>query len=197
MLATTGDITIMFPGSTVDTPRATMLIEIATAVIQAVTEQRIVQVVNDIVTIDLDDYDDQHFLYLPEWPVTAVGTVTIGATAVTDHVTQLSRGRIWRAGGWRSTMIRYADQPSTATVQNTHGYAAGNQRLQLARGAVLAMVRDVVDNPTGTVTSEKIDDYAVTYARMSGFLEGSKFLLEALRRQYSRPPAGSVRLVAR
>jgi hypothetical protein len=86
----------------VDTATATLLIECATAVIQAVTGQRIVQVVNDTQVLDLDEYDGGNYLILPERPVTAVGTVLIGSTAVTDFSTQLSRG----ASGARTAGVR-------------------------------------------------------------------------------------------
>jgi hypothetical protein len=191
-LASAADLSAVL-GYTVDDARAAVLLECATAVVQAVTGQRIVQVVDDTATLDLDDYDGGLHLVLPERPVTGVGAVLIGSTAVTDFTSQLGRGRLWRAGGWRSTLVAYADQPSTVSVTYTHGYPDGHQRLQLARSAVLSLVKGVYGNPTGA-TQVAIDDYRAAFEAMSTQLETSTFLAAALRKQYGRPP-GSVALV--
>lgn len=174
--------------------KATMLIECATAVVQAITGQRIVEVENDEITLDLDGWDAGPYLVLPERPVTEVSAVAIGEAAVTDYSAQLRRGRLWRADGWRSTLVSYPNQPTTATITYTHGYPAGHQRLQLARSAVLTLISSVYGNPTG-VTREQIDDYAVAYEAMSARMDASPFLARALRKQYSRPPIGTARLV--
>lgn len=192
-LASPQDVTWLL-GDGVDINQAILLIECATGAIQAVTGQRIVQVVDDVQVLDLDGYDCGQYVVLPERPVTAVGAVLIGTTSIVDFVAQLSRSRLWRAYGWRSTLIRYMDQPSTVTVTYTHGYPVGDQKLQLARGTVLSMIRGVADNPTGAV-SEKIDDYAVTYAAMKSFLDASPELVALLRKAYGKP-VGSVRLIA-
>lgn len=178
-----------------DASTANLLIECATAVVQAVAGQRILQVVNDTVTLDLDEYDGGLHLSLPERPVTAVGAVLIGATTVTDFTSQLRSGRLWRAGGWRSTLVAYAGQPSTVTVTYTHGYPPGHQRLQLARSAVLSLARGAYARPDGA-TQVRIDDFSAMYEAMSAQMEASEALQRQLRRQYGRP-AGSVPLVAR
>ena len=79
------------------------------------------------------------------------------------------------------------------TVTYTHGYPAGDQRLQLARSAVLSLAAGSYSNPTGAVR-EQVDDYSVQYEAMAARLEASPFLVERLRAQYGRP-ARSVRLV--
>jgi hypothetical protein len=191
-LATPSDLASLLQQD-LDASTAILVIECATAVVQAICGQRIVQVVNDTVTLDLDGYDGGVYLRLPERPVTAVGAVLIGATAVTDFSTQLRRAQLWRANGWRSTLVAYFDQPSTVTVTYTHGYAAGHQRLQLARSAVLGLARGAYSNPSGAVR-EAIDDYQVAYEAMAAQVEASPFLVAALKKQYSRPP-GSVPLI--
>jgi hypothetical protein len=177
----------------VDTASATLALEAATAVVQAVTGQRIVQVADDTVVLDLDDFDDSTYLSLPERPVTAVGAVLVGATTVTDVTAQLRRGRLYRANGWRSALLACPGGPSTATVTYTHGYPPGDQRLQLARSAVLHLASTVYANPGGA-TREQIDDYSVSYEAASARMEASPYLAAALRRQYGRTPT-SVRLV--
>lgn len=192
-LASPGDLASLLERDDIEIYKATMLVECATAVVQATVGQRIVQIVNETVTFDLDGYDGGPYLSLPERPVTAVGTVLIGATTVTDFTRQLSRNRLWRAFGWRSTLVLYFDQPSTATVTYTHGYPAGHQRLQLGRSAVLSLLGGVYGNPTGA-SREQIDDYSVAYEALAARMEASPYLAAALRRQYGRPP-GSVPLV--
>lgn len=190
MLCTPGDLTTLL-GYTVDTSKATLLIECATAVVQATCGQRIVQVVNDTVVLDLDDHDGGLELVLPERPVTAVGAVLVGSTPVTDFTASLRRGSLWRSSGWRSSST-YGG-PSTVTVTYTHGYPTGDQRLQLARAAVLGLLRGAYGNPTGA-TRLQIDDYAVQYEAVSAQMDPSGFLAAQLRRQYGRP-SGSVVLV--
>jgi hypothetical protein len=177
----------------VDTASATLAIEIATGLVQAATEQRIVQVVNDTAVLDLDRHDHGLWIALPQRPVTAVSAVLVGATPVTDYTVQLSRGTLYRSYGWRSATLTRWSAPSTVTVTYTHGYAAGDQRLQLARSAALTLAMLAYENPTGA-TSEQIDDYAVRYEAAAARMEASPALKQALRRQYGRP-AGSVQLV--
>jgi hypothetical protein len=184
LLATPSDLASVLQED-VDTATATLLLETATAAVQGVTGQRLVQVVADSVTIDLDELDDHHYLYLPEQPVTAVTSAAIGSTAVVDFTTELSQGRLWRAYGWRSTLIRYYPQPSTATVVYTHGFAAGDQRLQLARSSALQLAAASYVNASPGVIREQIDDYQVQYAATSG-MDVPDGMATALRRQYSR-----------
>jgi hypothetical protein len=139
-LATPEDLAALLQSDDVDRATAELVLECATAVVQnAAGGQRILQVVDDVVTLYLDEFDnDSYWLTLPQRPVTSVGTVLIGATAVTDWSSQLSHNRLYRLYGWRSTLLLHPNQPSSVTVTYTHGYPAGDQRLQLARSATLA-----------------------------------------------------------
>lgn len=183
--------------SDLDLSTATLLVEIGTAVVQnASGGQRIVQVVDDVQVVDVDEHDGGSWLYLPQRPVTAVSAVSVGATALSapvDYTVQLSRSRIWRATGWRSTLINYYGQPSTVTVTNTHGYAVGHWRLQFARAAVLGLIRGAYPNPGGA-SRITIDDYTEAYDRISAQLDASANLRAALLRQYGRP-VGSAKLI--
>lgn len=154
----------------------TMLVEIGTAVVQAEAGQRLVAVTDDSVTL-LGTTDS--WLDLPERPVTAVSSVAVDGTAVGDY--RLFGARLWRSCGWAPSSL----EPSTVTVAYSHGYASDAQELQLARGAVLAVVRDWAANPTAA-TSLRIDDYAETYSAVTARLETTTHLRAALRRQYGR-----------
>lgn len=184
----------------VDTATATLAIEIATGAVQGAAGQRIVEVVDDEAVIDLDVMDCSPYLNLPEGPVTEVTSAMVGATAVTDYTTQLSRGRLWRSMGWRSATLPYWNAPSTVTVVYTHGYPAGHQKLQLARGVTLELAKTGYNAAAGSgaIVREQIDDYAVQYATMAASIETALDpdgpLARALRRQYGRP-GRSIRLV--
>lgn len=185
-----------------DEPRATLALELATAAVQAAAGQRIVQVVDDTWVADLDQLDCGLYLDLPERPVTAVASAQVGDNAVTDYTTQLSRGRLWRSYGWRSATLPYWNAPSSVTVVYTHGYAPGDQKLQLARGVTLELAKTAYNatSGSGAVVREQIDDYSVQYAEMAASIESALdpdgSLARALRRQYGRAPR-SAQLVAR
>lgn len=186
----------------VDNATATLAIELATGAVQAAAGQRIVQVIDDVALLDVDVHDRGFWLDLPEGPVTAVGAVLVGTLPVADYTVQLSRGRLWRAYGWLSATRPYWPMPSTVTVTYTHGYAAGDQKLQLARGVVLELAKTGYNTASGSgaVVREQIDDYAVQYAEMAASIESALdpqgSVAKALRRQYGRKGRGSVRMLA-
>lgn len=179
----------------VDTASATLAIEVCTAVVQAAADgQRIVQVVDDTEVVDLDGGFCGAYITLKQRPVTAVSSVLVGTTPVTDYTVQLSRRRLWRAAGWQTVTgtSYWLTQPTTVTVVYTHGYATGRQELQLGRGTVLSLARGLFENPGG-VASEKIDDYAVAYEQASAALDASPALKALIRKQYG-PKARMVRV---
>jgi hypothetical protein len=129
------------------------------------------------------------WLDLPQRPVTAVSEVDIDGeelTASTDY--KLLGSRLWRAAGWASCLW----EPSVVTVTYSHGYPAGHQALQLARAAVLSLIKGVYGNPGGA-TRVAIDDYSEAYEALSAQMDASPFLAERLRRQYGQG-AGMVRV---
>lgn len=186
-LATPEDLAALLERDDIETYKSIVLIEAATAVVQAITGQRIVEVVDDVVTFDLDEIDNGTYLSLPERPVTAVTAVMIGSTPVTDFTVQLRRGRLWRAHGWWSYPRAYIYQPSGVTVTYTHGFPVGDQRLQLARSAVLSLIKGAYGNSIGA-SQVQIDDFVASYSAMAAQMEASDFLQAALRRRYSRSP---------
>lgn len=192
MLAAPEDLAFLhqIPTEDLNADSAILLIETATAVVQAATGQRLILVEDDEEVADLDEYDGGVWLELRQRPVVSVSEVKVGSAVVTDFTSSLSRGRLWRHCGWRSQLVRWFDQPSTVTVTYTHGYPAGDQKLQLARSAVLALVGGLYDNPSGA-SSVRIDDYAATYAAMERQLAASPDLMSLLRKQYSKRPRSS------
>lgn len=187
-LATLQDLAdaLQIPLADLPVGTGTLLLECATAVVQAVTGQRIVQTTG--ATFSLTGTTDA-WLDLPQIPVTAVGTVTLdgvtltAGTAASAPTTYRRVGnRLWRGDGWQT----YVDVPSDVVVGGvTHGYAAGSQDLQLGRSAVLSLAKGQFSNPSG-VQSESIDDYSLTYNAMTAHMEASPFLKAALRKKYGR-----------
>lgn len=195
MLATVDDLAALTGETDIDVARATLALEAATAVVQSIVGQRIVQVVNDQVTITVDLDDDSNYLVLPEGPVTQVTLVQRGGSTVTGWAPQLSKGRLYHAEGWRNSSYVLAPGPTDITVTYTHGYPLGHHKLQLARAAVLSLASGAYSNPSGA-SRETIDDYSVAYDTAAAKLETGPFLMAALRRQYGRGGVGSVKLVA-
>jgi hypothetical protein len=189
-LATPEDLASALERDDVSRYKATMLIECATAVIQAITGQRIVQVINDVHTLEFDERDHGRYIDLPEWPVTAVSMVVINTLSILDWT--LNQNRLWRPYGWHIPRDGiWAERPYSVIVTYTHGYPVGHQRLQLARNAVLSLLKGVYGNPTG-MTRLLIDDYEVWYEAMVTRMDSSPLMVRALKRQYSRPPRSAV-----
>jgi hypothetical protein len=203
-LATASDLAAALQRD-VDTASATLVIEASTAVVQeAAGGQRILQVVGDTAAIRAPQ---GQWLELPQRPVTAVTSVTLAdGTVVTAGTTtgtyRRLQHRLWRDTGWakyspwayvQPFYYGLCDGPGEVTVVYTHGYAAGSQELQLARGFVLTLARAVFTNPDGA-SKEQIDDYQVAYDRAAAALEASPYLQKSLRRQYGKR-AGMVHVV--
>lgn len=139
-----------YTGSTIPVETATLLIGLATGVVQATIGQRLVQ---DTSTAVLYVDESTAYLSLPQSPVQSVLSVDVDGEPVTDAV--LRRQRLWRPAGWRCGQ--------TVDVTFVHGYPADSTFLGLAKTIVLSLVASTSDNPSGAVQSEAIDDYRVTY----------------------------------
>jgi hypothetical protein len=211
-LATPSDLA-SFLQSDLDSATATLLVECATAVVQAAAGgQRIVQVVGETATIL---GTTESWLDLPQLPVTAVTSVSLDGTVLTLNTDYKVFGnRLFRKYGWQSNYGWPWDygsypgnsyypppslanglalqEPSAVVVVNTHGYAAGAQQLQLARQACLSIAAGGYSNPDGA-NRVQIDDYAAQFDAMSARMESSPRLVAALRKQYGRR-AGLVRI---
>lgn len=182
MLALPADLQAMpgLEGLAVET--ATILLEVATGIVQGEVGQILVEVVGDEVGI-LGTTDS--WLALPERPVTEVTSVELDGDLITDY--QVYGSRLWRTDGWAATSY----EPSKVTVTYDHGYPEGDRGLELARSAVLVLA---AGSAAGSgVLRESIDDYRVAYQEMATRMEAAPHMRKALRRRYGRG-AGLVRL---
>jgi hypothetical protein len=159
-----------------DEATAEALLGIATAVVQALTGQRIVTVEGD--SLDILGTTESS-LWLPQGPVTAVTSVELDGEPVADW--KRFGVRLWRSCGWAPC----AYEPSTVTVVYSHGYGPNDQGIQLAKSAALMLAAGAAKGSPG-VTSESIDDYQVVYEKMAGRMEASPFLVSALCKAYER-----------
>jgi hypothetical protein len=170
-----------------DAYKAIMLVECGTAVVQeAAGNQRLIEVEDDPGEVmGLTD----SWLALPQRPATAISDVEIDSSALVLG-TDFKRfgSRLWRRCGWATSWT----EPSLITFTYTHGYAADSQDLQLARNAVLSLIRSLFDNPNG-MQREAIDDYSATYEAMTQQMQAWPGLRASLLRKYGTR-AGLVRL---
>jgi hypothetical protein len=198
LLATVADLAAALgkPVAEVDATAATVQLEAATAVVQeAAGNQRILEVVGDLLMIPAPS---GRWLELPQRPVTAVTSVTLGdgtvvAAGTASGTYRRIQNRLWRNIGWSGRTYPLwpyglCDDPSEVAVVCTHGWPAGHQQLQRARGAVLNLAKLPFSNPAG-VTREQIDDYAVAYEQASAAMDASPYLQKSLRRQYGKRAA--------
>lgn len=190
-LATPEDLAALLQKD-LDEASAVLAVEVSTAVVQAAAGgQRILLVEGTEETVW---GGPEMYLRLSQRPVVSVASVTYDGSALTAGTAsgtyRLTSAGLWRDLGWTGC---WADGPVATTVVYTHGYADGDQALQLARGAVLSLARGLFENPTGA-TQERIDDYAVAYAAAQAALDAQPGVKALLRRQYGRR-AGLARVV--
>jgi hypothetical protein len=164
-----------------DTATATLLINLATAKVQAACGQRLIGATSTFV-IDVDMCDDDLYLALPQRPVRSVGSVLIDGVADTTWL--LRSQRLWRLYGWNTN----PNAPTQVTVVATCGFLSGAQGLELARDYTLALAGAGYSNPSGgAIQSEQIDDYRVSYADADARMQVSPYMRDQLRETYGIP----------
>lgn len=190
-LLVTAEELALFMGETgLDEERATLLLELSTGEVQAVTGQRLLLVEDD--PFELFAFPGRWFT-LPERPVNSIASLTIdgGAELVegVDYKRPAGSARLFRACGWAPCPT----EPSIVAGVYSHGYPVGHQRLQFARSATIGVAKLAFTVPAGVV-SESIDDYRVQYAQMVAWaMDQSPYLRASLARYYGER-AGLVRL---
>ncbi|HEX5543684.1 MAG TPA: hypothetical protein VFX60_19375 [Micromonospora sp.] len=185
-LATRDDLAALLQQDVVEAT-ADLMLEAATAAVQGIVGQRIVRATS---TVSLDVSDDR-WLWLPQRPVVSVASVMMDDVELDTTDWSLRGHRLYRQWGWWGLV------GAPVEVTYTHGYADGDQRLQLARAAVLSLAAAAYSNPAG-VSREQIDDYAVAYETGSAGMQVPALLRQTLLREYGRPagviPVGQVLL---
>jgi len=182
-----------YTGATIATDRATILLDMATGAIQAYTNQTLTFEAGDSITLP---GNFGHVLTLPERPVTAVTSVTLGDTllvADTDYVwdgkADLLRGTKvdgvltvngpdWLVNDWGD----WGGPGAVVTIIYSHGFATIPNDI---KGVCLALAARSLSSPDG-VNSESVGSYSVSYSRTGGavsLLTEEKALLDRYRRK--------------
>ncbi|MFD3929537.1 hypothetical protein [Streptomyces sp. NPDC058614] len=159
-LATQADLEAR--GLTVDPSETAMVAVYLGVASTAVREAAGVPISETTSTITLEGEPGQ-WLTLPGLPISAVASVELDGTAVTDW--RLRSQRLWRAVGWTG-----CDGPSEVEVTQTHGLPDVPEDIvdlvcRMVAGALKAQRAE--EDGTGlaveVITSERIGDYAVTF----------------------------------
>jgi hypothetical protein len=168
------------------TAQAQMLLDEASSLIRFTIGQTLTAVTADSITLEAPS---GAWLDLPQRPVTNVESVLSDGVPVTDY--KLIGNRLWRVGGWGRRFwygmwLRNVPYPHTVTVVYDHGYAAGDEHLNLAKGVCCTLASQAIVQPAGNVQSEAIDDYKVVFRPNSGPLQMTADLEASLIRAYGR-----------
>lgn len=147
----------------VDVSNAALVAEmltVASAVVRTAAQSPILSTTS---TVMLTGWADDQWLGLPGQPVTAVSSVLIDGTAVTDY--QLVGGRLWRQSGWSLAGSQCSDAPSAVTVTLTHGFAAVPPFVrQLVCDLAISGMQSAADGAkVPGMIGERVDDYMVQF----------------------------------
>lgn len=155
MLATPTDLASYLQAD-LDTATATLALEMATSWIQREVGHRVLQVTDDIVTLDGGD----RTVYLPGRPVVSVGLVTTTDCFGTVEIPTLNAD--YRVRNYRLIRSGYRGVwPEVVTVTYTYGYAL-EAVPQVIRGICLAVAARVYLNPDG-VRQETVGSTTMIY----------------------------------
>ena len=181
-----------YTGTSIDTARATILLDTATAAIQAYCNQTFTQsTTTAILPGNLTEK-----LELPERPVTAVTTVVIGDTTITADTDYVWDGAHTLYRGTKVNGVLSVNGPdylingwgdwggpgAQVSVTYTHGFASIPGDI---KGVCLALAARSLTSPDG-VNSESVGSYSVSYSRSGGavsLLAEEKALLNRYRRR--------------
>jgi len=117
------------------------------------------------------------WLRLPGPPVISVAQVAIDAVTLAGQDYRLANDALWRWCGWRPVVFGATeDMPAQVTVTYTHGLATvPADVVELVCAMTIAAVTAATALPGGAglaasagITSERVDDYSVTYATPTG-----------------------------
>lgn len=135
---------------------AAMALDQATAAIRSFTGQTISAVANDTVTLD---GNGQPTFRLPEFPVTAVASVTVDGIALSYAPDAYDY--MWTRSGvlTRRNARDWGTNPQSIVVTYSHGYAVIPDEI---KAACLQLAARAMTNPLG-MRSESIGSYSGTY----------------------------------
>jgi hypothetical protein len=130
-----------------DAVRAMWAIARASAAVRAYTRQQITET-TDTATLEATD---EQWLYLPQRPVVAVISVTVGGAPLAPGMWQLKNDALYRRDGWNGRFYGASslwNQPDTIDVDYTHGWDL-NELPDDITGVVIKLARQEFVNPQG------------------------------------------------
>lgn len=167
-----------------DTDLVDLMLAVASALVRGAAGSPILETDS---TVTLWATEDDVWLDLPGKPVTAIATVTVDGTAVTDY--RLVDGRLWRRCGWS-----FCGEPIEVVVEMTHGFAeVPVDIVQLVCDlAILGIDTSTAGALDPRAVAERIDDYSVTFAAAGATVASAMTLPEATRRSLKARFGGGV-----
>ena len=161
MFASADELAIQLQQS-VDAEVAEQLLTQATQIVRDWTGQTISRVTGDV----FQDYSDGSDIFmLPQIPVTAVSAVSVGGVSLGSAEWAFStRGALYRVLLTGSTVALwkgYWERNIPVRVTYDHGYTAIPAAV---KSIVLELAGQLYTNPVGSIQSESVAGYSVTYA---------------------------------
>lgn len=157
LLATPADLRNLLD-ETVDTlsdDKANVVLSIASGAVRAAARQTITLVDGETVTLI---GDPGQWFELPQRPVTAVTSVKVDGSAVTDF--KVFGNRLWRRCGWETC----PGEPAAVEVVYSHGLPDWDDRLAYAQGITLTLAAKLFTNVVGA-TGMSIDDFSMQFTQ--------------------------------
>lgn len=153
-LASASDLSARFEPD--DDDLAAVMLTVASALVRQAAGSPISETSS---TVSVWALDRGMWLDLPGQPISAVSSVTVDGTVVTDY--KLINGRLWRRCGWT-----WCDEPLEVVVAMTHGLAeVPADIVQLVCDLAILGTNTAADGAIDPrVITEKIDDYSVTFS---------------------------------
>jgi len=159
LLATAADLRNLLDETedTLSGDKAEVVLRISSSAVRMAARQDITAVTGDTVVLL---GDPGCWLDLPQRPVSAVTSVKVDGSAVTDF--KVFGSRLWRRCGWETC----PGEPAAVEVVYSHGYEAWDDKLEYASGIALTLAAKLFTNVVGA-TGMSIDDFSLQFTQTS------------------------------
>jgi hypothetical protein len=159
LLATPADLRTLLDETTetLSDDKANVVLSIASGAVRAAARQTITSVTGDTVVLI---GDPGQWFDLPQRPVTAVTSVKLDGSLITDY--KVFGNRLWRRCGWETC----PGEPSAVEVVYSHGLPDWDDRLGYAQGVTLTLAAKLFTNVVGA-TGMSIDDFSMQFTQTS------------------------------
>lgn len=179
LLATPADLRTLLEETeeTLSDDKANIVLRIASGAVRAAARQTITAVTGDTVVLI---GDPGQWFELPQRPVTAVTSVKLDGSLITDF--KVFGNRLWRRCGWETC----PGEPAAVEVVYSHGYNDWDDQIEEAHGVALTLAAKLFGNVIGAAAMS-IDDFRLQFAQANvGEIAGTipKTVVQSLRFTY-------------